>query len=101
MGWDETGSPSPEWAACRDFNPGIQNPPEFRADPWLKIINFSFNPFRCLSDSKGRKHYPVTRHLRRKLFDFFFQENELFFKLSGLKFDWNEEFPTDIHVNLN
>ena len=58
--------------------------------------------FRCLSDSKGRKHYPVTKNLRRKLFDFFYHENEIFFKLSGQKFDWNEEFPKehDIQVAL-
>ena len=47
---------------------------------------------RCLGDSKGRKHQQVEIQFRQKLFDYFYDENEYFFKLSGLHFDWNKEF---------
>ena len=38
------------------------------------------NVFRCLNESKGRKHPKISDKLRNKLFNFFYFENEYFYR---------------------
>ena len=54
-----------------------------------KLTLFSGDPeLKCLGDGKGRKHPELPTRLKSKLKKYFQPENEKFFELAKMRFDW-------------